>query len=298
MSSTAGWVRAERGNALWTRLMIGLALRGGWPVGRAVLPLVTLYFLLTGTAARRASRRYLGRALGRPASTRDVARHFHCFAHATLDRIFLLAGATRHYRIETSGLDVLDATLAQGRGCILLGAHLGSFEALRTLGRRAPWTVRPLMYRRNLGAPSRLLEALDLGMSARVIEIGKPDTMLRVRESLAAGEIVGMLGDRAPQGEKTTRVDFLGSSAAFPTGPLLVASILGAPVVLFHGVRVGARHYRIGLEAFADSIALRRPSRAEDLRSWVQLYATRLETLCRNHPTNWFNFYDFWEGSC
>ena len=29
---------------------------------------------------------------------------------------------------------------------------------------------------------------------------------------------------------------------------------------------------------------------------WVQRYAARLEGICRAHPYNWFNFYDFWGG--
>jgi predicted LPLAT superfamily acyltransferase len=30
------------------------------------------------------------------------------------------------------------------------------------------------------------------------------------------------------------------------------------------------------------------------LRDAMQVYVQRLESLCREAPYNWFNFYDFW----
>ena len=90
---------------------------------------------------------------------------------------------------------------------------------------------------------------------------------------------------------------FLGGRAAFPTGPLVLASLLRAPVVLFYGVRTGPRRYDVRFAPFADAIALRRASRAEDVRGWVQLYADALATACRAHPYNWFNFFPFWQDA-
>ncbi|HRZ24228.1 MAG TPA: lipid A biosynthesis acyltransferase, partial [Candidatus Contendobacter sp.] len=60
------WVRLpERGNPLMLWLIRWIALYVGRPVGRALLYPITLYFLLTAPAARRGSRRFLRRALGR-----------------------------------------------------------------------------------------------------------------------------------------------------------------------------------------------------------------------------------------
>lgn len=296
MAVAADWVRPERGAPSLARFMLWLTLRFGLPVGQSLLPFITAYFLATGGAARSASRGYLGRALGRRPTAIEIARHFHRFASTTLDRVFLLAGREDGYRIDLGGLDAIEAALAHGRGCILLGAHLGSFEVLRAIGRQSPRPVRVLMYRGNAGGPTRLLEQLDPGFAASVIDIGTPGAMLRVSESLRAGELVGMLGDRAPHGEKTLPVRFLGAEAAFPTGPLLVAAMLQAPVVLFHGVRTGRRRYVVRFEPFAETVTVQRGRREADLRGWVQLYADRLEALCRRYPFDWFNFHDVWAG--
>ena len=213
----------------------------------------------------------------------------------TLDRVFFLARRTRSFDIRVEGLDHVEQILGRGTGCIMLGAHLGSFEVLRSLGRQAPVAVHPVMYRRNSGALTAVLDTLAPDLSANIIEIGEADSMLRAKEALERGEIVGLLADRSPQGERTILVPFLGSPAPFPVGPFILAAALGAPVVLFFGLRTGARRYTIRFEAFQDRIVLHRATREADLATIIASFASRVEEICRAHPYNWFNFFPFWE---
>jgi predicted LPLAT superfamily acyltransferase len=275
--------------------MIWLSLRLGWAVGQALLYPITLYFLFVSRAGRQASRGLLDRVLGHPAKNIDVFRHFFTFSCVLLDRVFLLSNQLRHFDIKITGLDDVISTLALSRGCIMLGSHLGSFEVLRIVARQSPVPVKMLMYRRNTRPYSRLVEALDPMLSDSIIEIGEPEAMLRLRESVERGEIVGILADRAPQQHKTAVVPFLGDLAPFPTGPLILAAVLGTPVVLFFGIRTGNRRYEVCFEHFADRVIFDRSRRAEDVATWTRRYAARLETYVRRYPFNWFNFYDFWE---
>jgi predicted LPLAT superfamily acyltransferase len=294
--SAAVWARQREGGArLPLQLLLWLLLRLGPPLAGLVLPPLVAWYLLTATSARAASRAYLGRVLGRPARLRDVARHFHCFAATVLDRIFLLAGGIAAFDIRVEGLEHLTSVLAGGRGCVLLGAHLGSFEVLRGIACESPVRVRPMMYRRNAGALTALLDRLAPGLCDSVIEIGEPSSMLRAREAVAQGEIVGLLADRSPVADKMVMVPFLGSLAAFPAGPFALAASMAAPVVLFHGLRIGPRRYLVQFQPFADRLTLERANRAEDKRRWIARYAAMLEVACRAHPFNWFNFFPFWE---
>ncbi len=269
----------------------------GWHAGRALLLPITGWFLATSPQGRAASREYLGRVLGRRARFWDVARHFYTFACAILDRLFLVTGQTRRFRITISGLEAVQAALATGQGCVLLGAHLGSFEVLRSVAATAPVPVRPLMFRRNAGALTWALDRLDPSLRENVIEIGDTASMLRAREAVERGEIVGLLADRAPDGQRPVEAPFLGRSASFPAGPFILAATLGVPVVLFHAVRTGPRRYQVRFEPFADRIALRRACREADLQAWAARYAVVLEQACLAHPYNWFNFFPFWERS-
>jgi predicted LPLAT superfamily acyltransferase len=136
-----------------------------------------------------------------------------------------------------------------------------------------------LLYPDNATNTDAVLAELCPDLRERVIPLGRPQTLLRVRECLERNEIVGLLGDRSLRSERTGRCDFLGAPASFPLGPLRLAAILDAPVVLFFGLYLGGRRYALHFEPFAGDVAH---------------YAARLEHYCRRAPYNWFNFYDFW----
>jgi predicted LPLAT superfamily acyltransferase len=118
--------------------------------------------------------------------------------------------------------------------------------------------------------------------------------LLRVKESLDAGFFIGMLGDRVSGGDKTTQCQFLGASAVFPAGPILLAAMMHCPVILFFGLYRGGKRYDIYFEQFAEEIILNREHRLDEIQHWMQRYAERLEHYARLAPYNWFNFYPFW----
>ncbi len=288
----------ERGSRRAMRLMKWLALRCGRRAARLMLYPVCAYFIVFSPRARRASGQYLARALGRPPRLRDVWRHYFTFAATVLDRIFLLGGQIDRFNIELTGVESLHRTLAEGRGCLLLGAHLGSFEVLRATGllqRKLPISV--VMYEDNAAIVSEVLNGLHPEIRSRIIVPGRIDTMLRISDCFARGEIVGMLGDRCAGSEKTVTCPFFGEDAAFPQGPLLLAWSLRVPVVLFAGLYEGDARYVIHFEPFCDRPRPDRAARAGWVQQGAIRYAARLEHFCRTAPYNWFNFYDFWSRS-
>lgn len=295
---SAAWLaQRERGSLLAMKGGVWLLLTVGHAVGRMLLYPTCAYFLVSSRLARASSRKYLGRVLGRPAKLSDIARHYLTFAKTLHDRVYLLAGRHGQFRVEQHGLEALEAVLAQGRGCLLLGSHLGSFEILRVIGaidRKLPINV--LLYPGNAANAETVAGALCPELQSRVIPLGRPDTLLRVRECLERGEIVGILGDRVLKSDKTVRCDFLGAPASFPQGPLLLAALLKAPVVLFFGLYQGGKRYAIHFEPFAGELEVGREDRTAQLRPWIARYAARLEHYCRLAPYNWFNFYDFWHA--
>lgn len=296
---TSGWLQQrERGSVVLTRFMVWLALQIGRPVARLLLHPIALYFLVFSPRSRRASLGYLRRALAHKPSWRDAFRHYHTFAATLLDRVHFLSGRTSGFDVMIHGTEQFDATLAEGRGLIMLGAHFGSFDVLRSIATHGQGLrVNILTHEDNATKIGAVLAALAPDMQARVIPLGRPETFIRVKERLDAGEIVGILGDRGLPGEAGVPVGFLGADAAFPRGPMILAGVLGAPVVFFAAVYRGGNRYEIFLERFADRIMLDRRDREASIRAWIERYAARLEHHCRAAPYNWFNFYDFWTVS-
>jgi predicted LPLAT superfamily acyltransferase len=291
--STAWVAQPERGSAGAVKLVTWLALNLGRRATRWLLHPLSLYFFVFSPRARRASRTYLSRALGRPASMGDVLRHYHAFASTLHDRVYLLSGQCEELELTVEGAGLVDAILERGRGCLLLGSHLGSFEALRALGQIRRYPITIVMYQSPAQKVSRVLNELSPGLQARVIAPGRPETMLLIKECMERGEIVGILGDRPFGSEKSALCDFLGVPARFPLGPFRLALALDAPVVLFFGLYEGENRYRICLEELGkppDASA----ERASAADAWLKGYVGRLEHYVCKAPYNWFNFYDFW----
>lgn len=295
--TTEAWLtRPERGSMNAMRFISWLTLRFGRPLSRVLLHPVCWYFLMFSPYARRASVRYLSRALGRPPRISDLIRHYRAFASCLHDRVYLLTGRHDYFDVNITGLETFDAVMAKGRGCLLLGAHLGSFEVLRALGmfdRKLPISI--FYHEQNSRKVSSVMHRLHPEIAPRIIVAGRPESLLRAKECLERGEIVGILGDRTLHGEKSVACEFLGDRADFPEGVLVLAAVLQAPVLLGFGLYRGGRSYDIYFELLADRIALDRSERSAQIQAWVQRYATRLEHYCRIAPYNWFNFYDFWK---
>lgn len=298
---SARWKQRPEGGgrfAIW--LIRSVGRHGGRRVGRACLYPITLYFLVRRGPERRASRAWLSRALGRPATLLEVARHIHVFASTILDRIFLLSGELHRFDIAIDGLSALDAQLAKGRGVLLFGSHLGSFEALRVLaGTRPELGLRVVLDKGHNPAITQLLDALNPQVAATVIDAARPGTeiLLAIQEALSQGQMVALLVDRAQPGEPSAPVPFLGTPAPFPLAPWQIAAVLGAPVVLAFGLYRGGNRYDLRFEPFSDGEAVPRQARRAHVDALIRRYAARLEDLARRFPYNWFNFYDYWEGN-
>jgi len=292
----------ERSNLLALRTIAWIATHLGRPVARLVLHPISLYFLLFAPVARKQSRRYLARALGRPATVLDLYRHMHAFASVALDRIWFACGRLELFDISMSGSALVDSTLAEGRGGFLLGAHIGSFEALHAVGTSHPGLrVAMVMYPDNARMIHSVLQALAPDFELSIIPIGQRGSALAIRDWIDGGGLAGLLGDRfvpsdAVHGSSLRQV-FFGVPAQFTDGPMRLAMMLRRHVIFMVGLYHGGNRYEVRFESLAD---FRQPpadpaERERLVQAAVADYVLRLEALCREAPYNWFNFYDYWQ---
>lgn len=298
MSERGGWLSVrEKGGVLGVRWMFWLATAFGRGAARAFLAVLVLYYVTFHRGVRRSSADYLGRIDRRPPSFGRVYAHVLRFAHVAVDRLFLIAGKDRDLVFESHGTEHLRAAQETGRGAILLGAHLGSFEAMRRVARGRNYRVNVVGYFKNAAAINDTLRKVNPDLDTRLIEIdpGGVDFVLTLRECIEKGEFVAILADRVGLGGKTTEVDFLGEKAPFPLGPYLLASTLRCPVFLTFGLFTEPNRYDLYCEPFADRIELPRGGREQAASEYAARYVRRLEAYCRKAPDNWFNFYDFWK---
>jgi len=295
------WQRRPEGGgrfALW--LLRTLAFKVGRPMARVIAYFTALYFMIRRGPERAASRVYLRRVLGRRATIFEVYRHFLYFSTVTLDRLYLMADRFSRFNVRIHGLKELDDALAEGRGTLLLGAHLGSFDALRVLSLRNQDVPISILLDMGQGPGiTQVLNALNPKLASTIIDARRPgpELVLEMHRALEKRSVVATLADRMRPGNAAMLANFLGEPAPFPISPWLFAGALRVPVVLAFGLHHGGNRYDLHFERFDFELTRERRMRNAALAEVVQRFAARMEHFARLAPYNWFNLYDFWDAS-
>jgi len=292
------------------RLMAAIYRLAGRRLSALLLYPIAAYFFVTVPRARRASLQYLrtlhawsnGTALARPPRPIDAFRHFHVFAVSAFDRMVAWGGGFDRFAFTHTGSEHLFRLAREGRGGILLGAHLGSYDMPRLLASEYGLILNVVMFTAHAERVNAFFERLDPGSRVRVLQLdpNSVHSALAVRACLARGELVAFLADRPPPGAagaRTVDVDFLGRAARLPLSPFLVACTLGTPVLTSICVRTGDGTYAAAVELLSPGEVVPRRERAVRAAALAHQYARVLEQTCVRYPYQWFNFYDYWAGT-
>jgi KDO2-lipid IV(A) lauroyltransferase len=177
--------------------------------------------------------------------------------------------------------DHLLSIVAEGKGQIIMSGHLGNWELLGSLGAR--YTPTNVVANRLHFEPfNQLAERFRRAARMNTIYLGEsPREVLR---ALKKGEIVAILPDQDIRRLPGTFVEFFGTPAWTPIGPVLVARLSGSPMVPWFLVRRGRRYF----VEFGDRIPQASTGDAnrdidENTRRWTEVY----EGCIRRYPDQW-----------
>lgn len=307
--------KAERGSGAALRLVIRLVRLLGNRATRVLLHPIALYFVLTDGEARRAIGGFLERlarlpegraALGRAPGFRDAYRTLLEFSTSIFDRMCVWSGQDRgfelRHRAEQHFAHLPDATGSRANGlgkcgALIVSAHLGTFDMMRSICMEARVPVRAVMYGDNAETINRFFAGLnpDLGLDLIHIRPGRVGAPFEIREAIESGAFVVIMGDRVPPGGgDCQRARFLGEPARFARGPFELATLIGCPLMVATATRVGPACYQVDSEPLYPGGRVPRSERPKVVAELVERYAAYLERACLRTPHQWFNFFDFW----
>ncbi|MDH3392701.1 MAG: lipid A biosynthesis acyltransferase [Desulfobulbaceae bacterium] len=262
-----------------------------------LVPVVTVY-VLCSRGIHRNTAPYLGRrfpAHGRVQRWFDTLRNVLAFGQVLIDRgwMGMKAGSLQG---ENNDYGRLLDLIAQGKGVVLLTAHVGNWQTALSRLDQLPVRVHALM-RYDQAAVAK--HYFDLGDGSgkppfEIINIDGPfGGMIEATAALQRGEVVTIMGDRLAKGSSVT-VDFLGSPMRFPDTAYGLASMVAAPVAVALAAKTGRKTYQLRLwdvfyPEFED-----RSKRGEMLTAHAKKFAEILEKYLQQYPYQWYNFFDFW----
>ncbi len=293
------WVsQKERSNPFTLRLICWIALNISRPFARLWLYPITLYFLLTSPKVRRSSHHYLRRIPNKKGNLIEITKHIYCFAATVLDRVYFLTNQQHLFDINIHGKEIMDEVIKSKKGCILLGAHVGSFEALRCLAISHEHLPLKIMIHQNHNAMiTKILDELNPEITQSIINLSDDDALFQMKESIDDGQLIGILGDRILPGVKQIECELLGDKIAMPVGPITLGSVLHVPIIVFYGLYEGGNRYSVHIEKLRDAKVIPRKKRDAVVAQTIHDYTSNIEAKIIQNPYNWFNFYDFWNDN-
>ena len=171
-------------------------------------------------------------------------------------------------------------------GLVSVTAHVGNWElAGRLLAGESARRTNVVVAAEEAPELERWVRRNGDGM--RFVPRSHPRIGIQLLSALRRGEVVALQGDRAIGTRGDVAIPFFGRPAFFPLGPFLLARAAGVPVVPAFCVLGPGYRYTVRL---APPISVERGDEEGAARVWVRL----LEDIVREHPTQWFNFFDVW----
>ena len=296
------WKKQERGGAFFLRLSLFLSqILPEFALKVIVKIVVWFYYIFSKNERKNIAefRRNLSVFAGsQTLKGTSVFSHFEAFGGAICDKFRVWKGKIKDSELEIIDLERIKSELIGAqKGQILLTAHLGNVEICKALGARVDgFRMVILTYDENSRKFNEVLREISKNDgSVRMMAVNKLDVaaMLELKNIVESGEHIGIMGDRTPLGgDKAARVKFLGKEASFNYGPYLIAGILGVKISSLWCQKIGGK-FRIELVPLASAVKLGR-DKAAAARQYLQIYVRELENRCKQTPTQWFNFFDFW----
>ena len=194
------------------------------------------------------------------------------------------------------GDEQLVAALAEGKGAILLTAHVGNFELgglfLAQLGLKVAAVYVP--------DPSPVIEKHRddarklLGVTGIPVD-RSPFGFLPVIRALEKNMCIAMQGDRDVSGTGRA-MPFFGKTASFPVGPFRIAQATGAPVFPVFVLQEDDGRYRTDVQAPIRVPPARGDAGDAAVEAGLAEFVARMEAVIRANPTQWYRFARFWES--
>ena len=296
------WKKQERGGAFFLRLSLFLSqILPEFALKLIIKIVVWFYYIFSKNERKNIAefRRNLSVFAGaQTLKDTSVFSHFEAFGGAICDKFRVWKGKIKDSELEIIDLERIKSELIGAqKGQILLTAHLGNVEICKALGARVDgFRMVILTYDENSRKFNEVLREISKNDgSVRMMLVNELDVaaMLELKNIVESGAHIGIMGDRTPLGgDKAARVKFLGKEAGFNYGPYLIAGILSVKISSLWCQKIDGK-FRIELVPLASAVKLGR-DKAAAAREYLQIYVRELENRCKQTPTQWFNFFDFW----
>jgi predicted LPLAT superfamily acyltransferase len=288
----ADWEGKSRGTPLGYRIFVFILSNFGVYPAYVLLTFVASYYVFFSPKTTPHILNFFTKRIGwsRFKAWWKLYVTYHLLGQTLIDRVAVSAGLSNKIKATSHGGEHLKALVENNQGGILLGSHFGNWGIAAQRLMNYGSTINVLVYDVEHEQIRRYLDSVTGGIKFNTIVI-KNDLshIYEIGEALLRKEIVCMTADRYLKGNRTVSANFFGEEALFPAGPFQLIKSFKAPYTFVYGVKAGATHY----QCYAKPYRTIKPETS--LQDIVNDYAQDLESMARQYPEQWFNYFDFWK---
>ena len=217
----------------------------------------------------------------------------HClFGQVVVDKFAMYAG--KQFDVEIENYNEFNTRASRKEeGFVQLSAHVGNYEIAGYTLVCKDKRLNALVFAGEKASVMQNRSKMFADTNINMIAI-QPDMshLFEIDQALADGEIVSMPADRINGSQKCIEHDFLGAKAKFPLGPFSVATMRGLDVLAVNVMKDSLTSYKIYVTPLAYD---KEASRQEQIRQISSAYVAELEKRVRQYPTQWYNYFEFWQ---
>ncbi|MBR0037223.1 MAG: acyltransferase [Bacteroidales bacterium] len=219
------------------------------------------------------------------------ANHFR-FGQIIVDRFAAFGGRT--FKFEFSeGKEKYQALAREDGGFVQLSSHMGNYELAGYILKQEIKKIYALVF---WGETETVMENRRKMFSAKGVEMVpvKSDMshIFELNNALRDGQIVSMPGDRIFGSVKSLKSSFMDHSVKLPFGPFQLALLREVPMVAIFVMKERWDTYKIYFRFLEADESLGKKEQAQQL---ADDFAREMESIVRLYPTQWFNYFEFWE---
>lgn len=289
----AEWDGKSKGNKLGYSIFIAILKKWGLKPAYLLLKFVRIYYLYFVPKVTKPLMQFYQNKLhySKRESKKLVKKNIYVFGQTIIDRIAVMSGQSDQLTVTREGGEYITQLAQEGKGGILVSAHLGNWELAGHLLKRYNSVINIVMYDGEAAQIKEYLSKITGPKAFQIIYV--KDDMSHIYEISAAlvrNELICLHADRFLDGNRTIVKEFLGEDAHFPLGPFILASKLKAPVCFVFAFKEAT--YQYNFLGFEPKIYEGRGLTGAE--KMLSDYVALLEDLVKKHPEQWFNYYDFW----
>lgn len=215
----------------------------------------------------------------------------HCkFAQVVIDKFAMYAGKT--FDVTVEGLDYFNALANQKEGFLHVSSHIGNYEIAGYTFKSDLKMIHAVVYAHEKASVMQNRNNMFSKTNVSMITLKEDMSHLfEIDQAICNGDIVSFPADRCMGKTKVVEALFFGKKAKFPQGPFSVATMRGLHVLAINVMKVGLTKYKIFLVPLEYD---KTQPRKVQIQQLVAAYTAELERQLLQYPTQWYNFFDFW----